>query len=72
MTNSKPAMFPDIHFIMFDILLRIIDLEFEYASTRNVEILKQVEYHNWLLEYWEQKSYELYGGYAFDPFMFIR
>ena len=72
MTKPKSAMFPDIHFIMFDILLRIIDLDFEYASTRNIEVLRQIEYHNWLLEYWEEKSYELCGGYVFDPFMFIR
>ena len=73
MGESKPPepMFVEISFIMFHILLDIIEMEFDYAATGNEELLIIIEYNNWLLDYWEKKLFEIHGYHAFDPMLFF-
>jgi hypothetical protein len=62
----------DLAHIMFDIMVTIIDLEFQYAESGDPELLIIIEYNGWLLEYWENQMFAMFGHYSFDLSLFLR
>lgn len=61
----KP-LYHDISYIVLDIMMTMMELEWDYLATGNPGLLPQIEYHAWLLEYWEETMFKLYGRYTFD------
>ena len=61
----KP-LYHDISVIMLDIMLNIMELEWAYMESGDPNLLTQIEYNGWLLEYWEGVMFSLCGHYAFD------
>ena len=62
----------DISHVMFEIMINIIEMEFAYAKTGDPQLLKIIEYNGWLLEYWEDQMYAIYGHYAYDLSLYLR
>lgn len=67
----KTPLYPDITYIMFGIMIDLFDLEMRYLQTGNKEILDQIEYLSWLLEYWENQMIKIHGEDIFDLRIFI-
>ena len=53
-------------------MVTIIDLEFQYAESGDPELLIIIEYNGWLLEYWENQMFAMFGHYSFDLSLFLR
>lgn len=67
----KTPLYPDITYILFSIMLDHFELEMRYLKTGDKEILQQLEYLSWLMEYWENQMIKIHGEDIFDIRIFI-
>lgn len=61
----KPV-YSDISHITLDIMVTIMELEWEYLATNNPDLLIEIQYHTWLFDYWEDIVFKMTGRYSFD------
>ena len=61
----KP-LYSDISHITLDIMVTLMELEWEYLVTNDPDLLSQIQYYSWLFDYWEDIVFKMTGRYSFD------
>ena len=61
----KP-LYSDISHITLDIMVTLMELEWEYLATNDPDLLSQIQYYSWLFDYWEDIVFKMTGRYSFD------
>lgn len=61
----KP-LYSDISHITLDIMVTLMELEWEYLVTNDPDLLCQIQYYTWLFDYWEDIVFKMTGRYSFD------